>query len=270
MRALISVYDKTGLDGLRARARRARRRARRERRHGRAPRRAAGSTSSRVEELTEVPELLGGRVKTLHPRDPRGDPRAPRPRRRPRGAATSTRSSRSTSSASTSTRSRPSPRASGSREEEAVEMIDVGGPSMLRAAAKNFAHVAPALPARAVRTACSPSCASSGRALGRDAPRARGRGVRHDGRLRGGDRALVRRPRGLPADAHARLREGARPRVRREPAPARGLLRRARRAPAPALDGRAARCTGSRSRSTTSTTSRRRACWCASSRCRPA
>src|SRR6185295_18018692 len=30
----------------------------------------------------------------------------------------------------------------GIREEEAVEMIDVGGPSMLRAAAKNFAHVA--------------------------------------------------------------------------------------------------------------------------------
>src|SRR5918999_5656249 len=29
----------------------------------------------------------------------------------------------------------------GVREEEAVEMIDIGGPSMLRAAAKNFAHV---------------------------------------------------------------------------------------------------------------------------------
>ena len=31
----------------------------------------------------------------------------------------------------------------GMTEEEAVEMIDVGGPSMLRGAAKNFAHVAP-------------------------------------------------------------------------------------------------------------------------------
>src|SRR6266508_4074709 len=31
----------------------------------------------------------------------------------------------------------------GVREEEAVEMIDVGGPALLRAAAKNFAHVAP-------------------------------------------------------------------------------------------------------------------------------
>src|SRR5205823_4337741 len=28
-------------------------------------------------------------------------------------------------------------------EEEAVELIDIGGPAMLRAAAKNFAHVAP-------------------------------------------------------------------------------------------------------------------------------
>src|SRR5262245_63265294 len=31
----------------------------------------------------------------------------------------------------------------GVTEEESVEMIDVGGPSMLRGAAKNFAHVAP-------------------------------------------------------------------------------------------------------------------------------
>src|SRR5207302_11359573 len=31
----------------------------------------------------------------------------------------------------------------GVREEDAVEMIDVGGPSMLRGAAKNFAHCAP-------------------------------------------------------------------------------------------------------------------------------
>ena len=31
----------------------------------------------------------------------------------------------------------------GVKEEDAVEMIDIGGPSMLRGAAKNFAHVAP-------------------------------------------------------------------------------------------------------------------------------
>src|SRR5207244_10671833 len=31
----------------------------------------------------------------------------------------------------------------GVREEEAVEMIDIGGPALLRGAAKNFAYVAP-------------------------------------------------------------------------------------------------------------------------------
>ena len=68
MRALISVYDKTGLDdfarglaelgcelvasgGTAAHPRGAR------------PRR-----SRRVEDLTQSPEMLGGRVKTLHPR----------------------------------------------------------------------------------------------------------------------------------------------------------------------------------------------------------
>jgi phosphoribosylaminoimidazolecarboxamide formyltransferase / IMP cyclohydrolase len=102
----------------------------------------AGLEVARIEELTEVPELLGGRVKTLHPqihaailarRDEAGDraaldelaiepfdlvcvnvyPFADVAARR------------------------------GVREEEAVEMIDIGGPSMLRAAAKNFAHCAP-------------------------------------------------------------------------------------------------------------------------------
>ena len=39
-------------------------------------------------------------------------------------------------------------------------MIDVGGPSMLRAAAKNFAHVAAVCRPRASTTTCWPSCAS--------------------------------------------------------------------------------------------------------------
>ena len=105
-------------------------------------------------------------------------------------------------------------------------MIDVGGPSMLRAAAKNFAHVAPVcrpgrLRARARRAA------RVGRALARDAPRARGDGVRDHRGLRGGDRGLVRRPRGVPAGAScrcsrssatsptARTRTSARPTTRR-------------------------------------------------------
>ena len=56
----------------------------------------------------------------------------------------------------------------GVREEEAVEMIDIGGPSMLRGAAKNFAHVAPVC-RPADYEPCSTSCAAR-RALARDAP----------------------------------------------------------------------------------------------------
>ena len=66
----------------------------------------------------------------------------------------------------------------------------------------------------------------------------RDRGVRLHGALRRRDRALVRRARGgLPGAVHALVREGARPAVRREPAPARGLLRGDGRAHAPAVDG---------------------------------
>ena len=58
-----------------------------------------GLDVTRVEEVTGAPEMLGGRVKTLHPRDPRRHPRPARPRGRPRRRSPSTGSSRSTSSA---------------------------------------------------------------------------------------------------------------------------------------------------------------------------
>ena len=95
-----------------------------------------------VEDLTRVPEMLGGRVKTLHPsihagilarRDTEGDL-----------AALDEHDIRPIDLVCVNlypfqeVASRY-----GVREEEAVEMIDVGGPSMLRAAAKNFAHVTP-------------------------------------------------------------------------------------------------------------------------------
>jgi phosphoribosylaminoimidazolecarboxamide formyltransferase / IMP cyclohydrolase len=95
-----------------------------------------------VEDLTEVPELLGGRVKTLHPRI---------------HAAILARRDRPDDSAALDEHGiEPfglvcvnlypfedvvSQRAVS--EGDAVEMIDIGGPAMLRAAAKNFAHVAP-------------------------------------------------------------------------------------------------------------------------------
>ena len=96
----------------------------------------------RVEDLTEIPELLGGRVKTLHPRI--------------HAAILARRDHPDDLAALDEHDIRPFDLVCvnlypfiqvvsrhGVKEEDAVEMIDIGGPSMLRAAAKNFAHVAP-------------------------------------------------------------------------------------------------------------------------------
>jgi phosphoribosylaminoimidazolecarboxamide formyltransferase/IMP cyclohydrolase len=131
MRALISVWDKSGLDTFAA---------------GLADLGyelvASGGTAAYLEELglevtpveslTEVPELLGGRVKTLHPAV---------------HAGILARRDRDDDLAALDEHAiepfdlvcvnlYPFERA---RE---VEMIDVGGPAMLRAAAKNHEHVA--------------------------------------------------------------------------------------------------------------------------------
>jgi phosphoribosylaminoimidazolecarboxamide formyltransferase/IMP cyclohydrolase len=140
-RALISVFDKTGLDEF-------------------APGLAelgielvaSGGTAAYiselglkvtpVDEITDVPELLGGRVKTLHPRI---------------HAAILARRDRDDDLAALQEHGiepfelvcvnlYPFAQVAAQkdvREEDAVEMIDIGGPAMLRAAAKNFAHVAP-------------------------------------------------------------------------------------------------------------------------------
>jgi phosphoribosylaminoimidazolecarboxamide formyltransferase / IMP cyclohydrolase len=141
MRALISVYNKTGVVELAS---------------GLADLGyelvASGGTAEAleeagvevvlVEELTEVPELLGGRVKTLHPQI---------------HAAILARRDHDADLAALDERAiepfdlvcvnlypfSDVVARHGVREEDAVEMIDVGGPSMLRAAAKNFAHCAP-------------------------------------------------------------------------------------------------------------------------------
>src|SRR4029079_2985269 len=77
-------------------------------------------------------------------------------------------------------------------------------------------------------------------ALAGDAPLARYRDLRRHGGLRFGDRAVVLRPRGIPRGADPHVLEGPQPRLRREPAPAGGVLRRGGRAAAPALTRRAA------------------------------
>ena len=141
VRALISVWDKTGLDTLAK---------------GLASLDwelvASGGTAdsieelglavTRIEELTEYPEMLGGRVKTLHPRVHAGI--LARREVGPDLAALAEHGIEPFDLVCVNLYPfEQVAREHGVREEEAVEMIDVGGPAMLRGAAKNFAHVAP-------------------------------------------------------------------------------------------------------------------------------
>ncbi|MBV8258803.1 MAG: bifunctional phosphoribosylaminoimidazolecarboxamide formyltransferase/IMP cyclohydrolase [Actinobacteria bacterium] len=140
MRALISTWDKTGLD---------------EFARGLADLGfelvASGKTAAFLEELglevehvdalTESPEMLGGRVKTLHPRVHAGI----LARRDDPGDLATLEEHRIEPFDIVCVNLYPFEQVAAQRgvsEAEAVEMIDVGGPSMLRGAAKNFAHVA--------------------------------------------------------------------------------------------------------------------------------
>jgi phosphoribosylaminoimidazolecarboxamide formyltransferase / IMP cyclohydrolase len=100
-----------------------------------------GLAVTRVEDVTGAPELLGGRVKTLHPRihagilARRGNADDEQELAKQDIAPFEVVCVNLYPFASIAARLGPS-------EQETIEMIDVGGPSMLRAAAKNFAHVA--------------------------------------------------------------------------------------------------------------------------------
>jgi phosphoribosylaminoimidazolecarboxamide formyltransferase/IMP cyclohydrolase len=95
---------------------------------------------TRVEEVTEAPELLGGRVKTLHPRVHAGILA-----RRDVGEDLDTLARQQIEPfdlVCVNFYPFASVVAQPVSDAEAVEAIDIGGPSLLRAAAKNFAHVA--------------------------------------------------------------------------------------------------------------------------------
>jgi phosphoribosylaminoimidazolecarboxamide formyltransferase / IMP cyclohydrolase len=138
-RALLSVYDKTGLVELA------------EALHAAGVRivstgstavtvEKAGVPVTRVEELTGFPECLDGRVKTLHPAVHAGllaDVRLPDHQRQladlglePFDLLVSNLYPFTATAAS------------GARVDECVEQIDIGGPAMVRAAAKNHESVA--------------------------------------------------------------------------------------------------------------------------------
>ncbi|QSQ16300.1 bifunctional phosphoribosylaminoimidazolecarboxamide formyltransferase/IMP cyclohydrolase [Myxococcus landrumensis] len=100
----------------------------------------AGIPATQVSEHTKSPEILGGRVKTLHPRIHGGilgrlELEADREEMKAHGiepislVAVNLYPFRQTV-------------ASGAAEAEVIEQIDIGGPAMVRASAKNFRHVA--------------------------------------------------------------------------------------------------------------------------------
>ena len=138
-RALISVYDKTGLEDL-ARGLHA----------AGVALVSTGSTASRiaaagvpvtpVEELTGFPECLDGRVKTLHPRVHAGilaDRRLPE-----HVAQLAELGIEPFDLLVSNLYPFTETVGSGATPDECVEQIDIGGPSMVRAAAKNHPSVA--------------------------------------------------------------------------------------------------------------------------------
>jgi phosphoribosylaminoimidazolecarboxamide formyltransferase/IMP cyclohydrolase len=138
-RALVSVYDKTGLAELAAALQAAA-----------AEIVSTGSTASaiaaagvpvtRVEALTGFPECLDGRVKTLHPAVHAGllaDPRRPEHTEQLAGLGLAP-FDLLVSNLYPFTETV----AAGAGPDECVEQIDIGGPAMVRAAAKNHARVA--------------------------------------------------------------------------------------------------------------------------------
>jgi len=140
-RALLSVYDKTGIDALAG-----------ELADLGVELLASGGTAAeleslglrvtRVEMVTDFPELLGGRVKTLHPKIHAGI--LARRDRQDDLAALTEHGIETIDLVCVNLY--PFDRVAwqkDAREEDAVEMIDIGGPAMLRAAAKNFVDVVP-------------------------------------------------------------------------------------------------------------------------------
>ena len=225
-RALISVYDKTGLEDLASGL------------HAAGVEIVStGSTAARiaaagvpvtpVEQLTGFPECLDGRVKTLHPKVHAGllaDTANPA-----HEAQLAELGIEPFQLVVVNLYPFEATVASGAPAEQCVEQIDIGGPAMVRAAAKNHGSVAVVIePSRYADVLAA--LAEGG--FTRDQRRQSGRrGVRAHRRLRSRRRVLVRvrvRPgrdragQRLARGGGRAVAAGRRAPLRREPAPARG------------------------------------------------
>ena len=161
------------------------------------------------------------------PRDLRRDPRAPRrPRAPPAARRTGPRAARPRRRQRQAVRARGRPAATWAID-EAIEMIDVAGAALLGAGARNAAGVV---------AVCDPGHygarprrdADPRPGVGRHSLQARCGRLQHRRRVLRRDRRLPQpdRRQRLPQAARDGAREGRRPAVRREPAPAGGLLPR--------------------------------------------
>ena len=124
--------------------------------------------------------------------------------------------------------------ARGAADDECVENIDIGGPALIRAAAKNHDFVTVLTEPGSVSTRCWT------RSRGTAAPRSRCGAGWPARRMRGRPPTMPRSPRGSPSGAARhfprasghRRHAAADAALRREPAPGGGILRQRRRAPA--------------------------------------
>ena len=130
MRALLSVYDKTGLEGFAQGLRQLGFELIASGNTSRALA-AAGIEHATVESVTGAPEMLGGRVKTLHPKI--------------HGGILADRANPEHLADIHAQAIEPIDIVACNlypfRSDPSIELIDVGGPTMVRAAAKNHAHV---------------------------------------------------------------------------------------------------------------------------------
>ena len=148
--------------------------------------RDAGLEVTDVSEFTGSPEILGGRVKTLHPRL-----HAALLARRDLADHMQTLEDEGIEPIDLVCVNlypfEETVADAGVSEEEAVENIDIGGPTMIRAAAKNHSGVAVVVSPETYDAVVEELSDFRRRGIRRDAPLARERGVRPDRQVRRGD-----------------------------------------------------------------------------------